>query len=200
LLGPEARRETRAASHVTRLVARGSTVSFQLSGVPVGSASVRLWARRDEPRGAWLGETSDALPADLADGVASATYCGDLALHPGPWRVLAQAVDGDGVPTGATSEFAVDVARNAAPIEHTLAPASALLVRGERRHKGDPIAVRPLGWSVDLAAGALGADGRLSLMGLLAEGPHDLLSADAAQRVHTPRAGPPREVQLRAHR
>jgi hypothetical protein len=196
LLGPETRREARTGLHVTRLVARAAPVTFRLAGAPLGSASVRLWARRDEPRGAWLAETTDALPDGARSGGAGATFLGELALAPGPWRVLAQAVDALGAPTGATGELGVEVLRGGVSIEHTLMPAAALVVRGERWRAGQPVAIRPLGWSVDLGAGALGADGRLVLGGLLAEAPHDLVSGESSRRVHTPRAGPPREVRL----
>jgi len=196
LLGPETRRDMRTAMHVTRFVARGVPVKVEVAGVPAGSASVQLWARRDEPRGAWFAETTDALPPDPSSVGVGAAFTGELALAPGPWRLLARAVDGDGQPTGATSEFAVEVTRGAASVEHTLAPAAALVVRGDRWRAGQPVTIRPLGWSVDLAAGALGADGRIALDGLLAEAPHDLVSGDSSRRVHTPRAGPPREVRL----
>lgn len=195
LLGAERRADDSGQVLVTCEVARAVIVPLRVLGVPQDADVVHVWARRDAPDGARWTHTVDAArgPADAAD-VARA----ELALAPGTWRVLARAVDREGRPVGATALTAValDHALRPAACEVVLSPAASMVVRGSPRRAGAQVAARPEGWSVDLAAGALGRDGTLRLDGLVPNEVHVVVVGETRRRLKAPAAGRVREVEV----
>ncbi|MEZ6014788.1 MAG: hypothetical protein R3F49_06730 [Planctomycetota bacterium] len=193
LFGPSERVTARGAVGFTQRVARAGACAVAIDGVPPGTHEVHLWARRDAPNGAWLTASADAVAEAAAHGGdPGPSFVGELQLGAGEWRVLAQAVDGEGRPTAGTAEVRRDVAdldELRRGIRLTLAPSASLRVRGERSEAESHVAVRPCGWTVDLDAGALGQDGQLRLTGLLGSSPHDLVAGGSSQRVHAARGG-----------
>ncbi len=183
VLGPASRTDGARSVEVTALVARASEVRLAFTEAPPATHEVRVWARRDEARGVWLAPTADLAPAE------GGRFVGTLALSPGAWRLLAQAVDAEGRPSGATAAYELAVEAGGASLTAALRPSATLVVRGERRDVGAQVAVRPAGWTVELDACPMAASGEVRLEGLLADAPHDLVSGDVVRRVHAAAPG-----------
>jgi len=192
-LGPSHRSDAPGRARVECVVhcavARTHPTALTFEDVPPGTAEVWLWARRDEG-GPWWTATGAA----TANGLT--VFEGELPLTVGDWRVLAQSRDGDSAPTGGAGEFALRVTGPGAVAAIRLPPAATLAVRAGHEYAGRGVFVRPVGWSVALAAGALGIDGRLVLNGLLAGAAHDVAGGARPRRVELNNRGQITELTL----